>query len=63
MQSILANIFCIGLLRLSAGAYAAAASTTVVTHSKWFRRTSVPFGNVRKAFFPCLRGKKIAIVL
>ena len=25
--------------------------------------TSVRFGNVRKAFLPCLRGKRIAIIL
>ena len=38
MQSILANIFCTGLLRLSAGTYEATALTAaaVVSHLKWY---------------------------
>ena len=38
MHSILANIFRIGLLRLSAGTYEAIVSTAaaVVSHLKWF---------------------------
>ena len=65
MQSILVTIFRIGLLRLSAGTYEATALTAanVVSHLERFWPTFVQFGNVRKAFLPSLRGKRIANIL
>ena len=65
MQSILANIFRkanifrIGVLRLSAGTYEATASTAaaIVRHLERLRRTFIRFGNVRKEFLSRLRGK------
>ena len=65
IQSILVNIFPIGLLRLSASTYEATASTAaaVVSHLERFCHTSVRFGNIRKVFLPCLRGKRITIIL
>ena len=35
----------------------------ILSHLKRFWRTSIWFGNVRKAFLPLLRGKRIAITL
>ena len=65
MQSMLVSIFGIGLLRLSAGTYEATSLTAayLVNHLEWFWPTFVQFGNVRKAFLLCLRGKIIANIL
>ena len=62
MQSILASIFRIGVLRVPAGTYKATYSTVVgvVSHLERFRPTSAQFGNARKAFLLSLRGKIIA---
>ena len=62
MQSILASIFRIGVLWLSAGTYEATSSTAadLVSHLQRFRPTSAQFCNARKAFLLRPRGKRIA---
>ena len=65
VQSILAGIFRVRLLRLSAGAYEATSSiaANVISHLERFWPTSFQFGNVQKAFLLTLRGKIIANIL
>ena len=38
-------------------------AAAVTSYLEWFWRPSLRFGNVRKAFLPLLRGKRIAIIL
>ena len=64
MQSILANIFRLDLLRLTAGAYEATVSSdaALISDVERFWRASVWFGNIWKAFPPCLGRKGVAII-
>ena len=64
MQIILVNIYRIGLLRLSAGAYAATASTAAAV--VWNGLDALPLDLVmfgKRFFLPRLRGKRTAIIL